>query len=79
MKGLILVAATAVLDGQYLTVSTSKAYDPNAGDTTFVDALSFDDSYNIRDKVAKRPRRLGAHTRLLPFGATSLHQIRVCR
>ena len=59
-------AATAVLDGQYLTVATRNAYDPNVGDTTFIEALSFDDTYQIEGKVSKRPRKLGFHAGLPP-------------
>ncbi|MFY9826796.1 MAG: carboxypeptidase regulatory-like domain-containing protein [Thermoanaerobaculia bacterium] len=70
-EGPIRIAATSVLDGGYLTVMAQNPAEPGAGNTTFIDPLFFNDIYQIRPRVAKRPRRPGQHTRLLHFGATT--------
>jgi hypothetical protein len=70
-EGSILVAATAALDGQYLTVSTRFSSGVDAGETTFIDTLFFDDTFTVRGKIAKRPRKLGLHAELLPAGVKS--------
>jgi hypothetical protein len=70
-EGPIQIAATSVLDGGYLTVVAQNPAEPGAGGTTSIEPLFFDDLYQIRGKVAKRPRKLGRHARLPALGTTT--------
>jgi hypothetical protein len=64
-EGPILIAATTVLDGGYLTARAQSAVTPNAGGTTLIDDLSFDDTYHIEQGGG----RLRTFARLLPYDA----------
>ncbi len=70
-EGPIDIAATAVLDGGYLTTLSPSSTTPDAGDTTFIDSLLFDDLYTLNRGLKKPSRKLGVHAGRLSFGAGS--------